>query len=82
LGVCCWLETDIVFSSIFSVFQEQQLATTMADLSAENARPGSNAASALNSKDTSRAATPSNAPAEKAPEDGSKFKTLLGILRK
>jgi hypothetical protein len=54
----------------------------MADLSAENARPGSNAASALNSKDTSRAATPSNAPAEKAPEDGSKFKTLLGILRK
>ncbi|KAH8724622.1 hypothetical protein GQ44DRAFT_617900 [Phaeosphaeriaceae sp. PMI808] len=57
----------------------------MADLSAENARPGSTTASALNSRDASRAATPSNAanaPAEKPPEDGSKFKTLLGILRK
>jgi hypothetical protein len=54
----------------------------MADMSAENARPGSTTASALNSKDTSRAATPSNAAAEKVPEDGSKFKTLLGILRK
>ncbi|KAF2033393.1 hypothetical protein EK21DRAFT_98385 [Setomelanomma holmii] len=54
----------------------------MADLSAENARPGSTTASALNSRDTSRAATPSNAPAEKPPEDSSKFKTLLGILRK
>jgi hypothetical protein len=54
----------------------------MADLSAENARPGSTTASALNSKETSRAGTPSNAPAEKPVEDGSKFKTLLGILRK
>jgi hypothetical protein len=54
----------------------------MADMSAENARPGSTTASAMNSKDTSRAATPSNAAAEKVPEDGSKFKTLLGILRK
>jgi hypothetical protein len=35
-------------------------------------------ASALNS----RTATASNAPVEKAPEEGSKFKTLLGILRK
>lgn len=54
----------------------------MADTSAENTRPGPTTASATNSKDTSRAATPSNAAVEKAPEDGSKFKTLLGILRK
>jgi hypothetical protein len=54
----------------------------MADLSAENARPGSTTASAVNSKDNSRATTPSNAPVEKPAEDSSKFKTLLGILRK
>ncbi|KAF2827641.1 hypothetical protein CC86DRAFT_290000 [Ophiobolus disseminans] len=54
----------------------------MADHAAEKARPGSATASALNSKDASRATTPSNAPVEKVPEDGSKFKTLLGILRK
>jgi hypothetical protein len=53
----------------------------MADLPAENARPGSATASALNSKDASRAATP-NAAVEKPVEDSSKFKTLLGILRK
>jgi len=51
-------------------------------LSAETARPGSTTNSALNSKEPSRAGTPSNAGAEKAPEDSSKFKTLLGILRK
>ncbi|OAK95248.1 hypothetical protein IQ06DRAFT_259599 [Phaeosphaeriaceae sp. SRC1lsM3a] len=54
----------------------------MADLPAEKAQPSSTTASALNSKDPSRAGTPSNAPVEKAPEDSSKFKTLLGILRK
>jgi hypothetical protein len=54
----------------------------MADLPADTAHPGSTTGSALNSKETSRAATPSNAGAEKAPEEGSKFKTLLSILRK
>ncbi|KAF1920466.1 hypothetical protein BDU57DRAFT_440238 [Ampelomyces quisqualis] len=54
----------------------------MADLSAENARPGCTTASALSSSEPSRATTPSNAPAEKPAEDSSKFKTLLGILRK
>ncbi|RYN33056.1 hypothetical protein AA0113_g2278 [Alternaria arborescens] len=54
----------------------------MADLAPEKAQPGSATTSALNSTDNSRAATPSNAAAEKAPDDSSKFKTFLGILRR
>ncbi|KAL1800169.1 hypothetical protein ACET3X_000511 [Alternaria dauci] len=54
----------------------------MADLAPEKAQPGSATTSALNSKDNSRAATPSNAAVEKAPDDSSKFKTFLGILRR
>lgn len=54
----------------------------MADLAPENAAPGSATSSALNSKEPSRAATPSNAPAEKPPDDSSKFKTFLSILRR
>jgi hypothetical protein len=53
----------------------------MAEMSAENARPGSTKSS-LHSRNTSGAATASSAPVEKAPEDSSKFKILLGILRK
>ncbi|CAO2656273.1 Nn.00g050760.m01.CDS01 [Neocucurbitaria sp. VM-36] len=54
----------------------------MADLATENTGPGSATASAANSKETSRAATPANAPVEKPPDDSSKFKTFLGILRR
>jgi len=54
----------------------------MADPVPEKAPTGSAPPSALNSRDTSRAATPSNAAAEKAPDDSSKFKTFLGILRR
>ncbi|KAL6709440.1 hypothetical protein ACN47E_001375 [Coniothyrium glycines] len=46
------------------------------------ARPASTTSSAPDSKEPSRAATPSNAAAEKPPDDSSKFKTFLGILRK
>ncbi|KAH7378838.1 oxysterol-binding protein-like protein [Pyrenochaeta sp. MPI-SDFR-AT-0127] len=54
----------------------------MADLAPENAPPSSATSSALNSKEPSRATTPSNAPAEKPPDDSSKFKTFLSILRR
>jgi hypothetical protein len=54
----------------------------MADLAPEKAQPGSTTTSALNSGDNSRAATPSSAAVEKAPDDSSKFKTFLGILRR
>ncbi|KAI4627351.1 uncharacterized protein J4E88_001391 [Alternaria novae-zelandiae] len=54
----------------------------MADLAPEKAQPGSATTSALNSRDNSRAATPSSAAVEKAPDDSSKFKTFLGILRR
>jgi hypothetical protein len=62
----------------------------MAELAAENARPGSTTTTtttttttpALNSQDASSAAALATAPVEKAPEDSSKFRTLLGILRK
>lgn len=54
----------------------------MADLAPEKAQSASAPASALNSGDNSRAPTPSNAAAEKAPDDSSKFKTFLGILRR
>ncbi|KAF2129912.1 hypothetical protein P153DRAFT_385145 [Dothidotthia symphoricarpi CBS 119687] len=49
----------------------------MAELAADNARPGSATTSV-----TSRAATPTNAPVEKPPDDSSKFKTFLSILRR
>jgi hypothetical protein len=52
----------------------------MADLAPEKAQTGSST-TALNSRDNSRAVTPSAA-AEKAPDDSSKFKTFLGILRR
>jgi hypothetical protein len=55
---------------------------TMADLSADHAHPGSTTASALNARDTSKAVTPASAAVERPPEEGSKFKTLLSILRK
>jgi hypothetical protein len=61
---------------------EKHTRENMADLSVENAHPGSTTASALNSRDTSRAVTPAAAAAERPPEEGSKFKTLLSILRK
>jgi hypothetical protein len=67
---------------VLSILLEKHTSEAMADLSAENAHPGSTTVSALNSKDNSRATTPSSATAEKAPEEGSKFKTLLSILRK
>lgn len=54
----------------------------MADLAPEKAQSASAPASTLNSGDNSRAPTPSNAAAEKAPDDSSKFKTFLGILRR
>jgi hypothetical protein len=54
----------------------------MADLAPEKTQPGSTTTSALNSGDNSRAATPSSAAVEKAPDDSSKFKTFLGILRR
>ncbi|KNG47547.1 oxysterol-binding protein [Stemphylium lycopersici] len=50
----------------------------MADLAPEKAQSASAPASTINS----RAATPSNAGAEKAPDDSSKFKTFLSILRR
>lgn len=53
----------------------------MADLAAENARPGSTTNSAAASNAASRASTP-GASAEKPPDDSSKFKTFLSILRK
>ncbi|KAJ4412702.1 hypothetical protein N0V91_000464 [Didymella pomorum] len=53
----------------------------MADLVAENARPGSTTNSATPSNAASRASTP-GAGAEKPPDESSKFKTFLGILRK
>jgi hypothetical protein len=53
----------------------------MADLAAENARPGSITNSATASNAASRASTP-GASAEKPPDDSSKFKTFLSILRK
>jgi len=43
----------------------------MADLPAEKAQPG-----------TTTPVTTANAPVEQPPGDGSKFKTLLSILRK
>jgi len=54
----------------------------MADPAPEKGPTGSAPSSALNSRDTSWAATPSNVAAEKAPDDSSKFKTFLGILRR
>lgn len=54
----------------------------MADLAPASAQPGSTTASALNSADASRATTPTSAPVEKPPDDSSKFKTFLGILRR
>lgn len=53
----------------------------MADSAAESARPGSTTNSATASNAASRASTP-GATAEKPPDDSSKFKTFLGILRK
>ncbi|UPX19340.1 uncharacterized protein EKO05_0009607 [Ascochyta rabiei] len=53
----------------------------MADLAAENAHPGSTTNSATASNAASRASTP-GATGEKPPDDSSKFKTFLGILRK
>jgi hypothetical protein len=38
--------------------------------------------SAAASKEPSRASTPANAPVEKAPDEGSKLKTFLGVLRR
>ena len=38
--------------------------------------------SAATSNEPSRASTPANAPVEKAPDDGSKLKTFLGVLRR
>jgi hypothetical protein len=38
--------------------------------------------SAINSKDVSRASTPANAQVEKPPDDSSKFKTFISILRR
>jgi protein involved in sex pheromone biosynthesis len=54
----------------------------MADLAPEKAQTGSTTTSALNPRDNSRAVTPSATAAEKAPDDSSKFKTFLGILRR
>ncbi|CAA9965833.1 oxysterol binding protein [Pyrenophora teres f. maculata] len=57
----------------------------MADPVPEKAPTGSAPSSAINSRDHSRAATPSHPPAaaaERAPDDSSKFKTFLGILRR
>ncbi|CAE7209772.1 hypothetical protein P3342_011931 [Pyrenophora teres f. teres] len=57
----------------------------MADPVPEKAPTGSAPSSAINSRDNSRAATPSHPPAaaaERAPDDSSKFKTFLGILRR
>ncbi|KAI8939585.1 hypothetical protein NX059_003349 [Plenodomus lindquistii] len=54
----------------------------MADLAPASAQPGSATGSALNSNEASRATTPTAAPAEKPPDDSSKFKTFLGILRR
>jgi hypothetical protein len=38
--------------------------------------------SAAASKEPSRASTPANAPVEKPPDDSSKLKTFLGVLRR
>ncbi|KAG9380544.1 hypothetical protein A1F94_009439 [Pyrenophora tritici-repentis] len=55
----------------------------MADPVPEKGPTGSAPSSVINSRDNSRAATPLNAAvAEKAPDDSSKFKTFLGILRR
>ena len=54
----------------------------MADLAPEKPQSASAPVSTLNSGANSRAATPSNAAAEKAPDDSSKFKTFLSILRR
>ncbi|KAH9862134.1 hypothetical protein IAQ61_010337 [Plenodomus lingam] len=55
----------------------------MADLApASAAQSLSTTASASNSTQASRATTPTGAPAEKPPDDSSKFKTFLGILRR
>lgn len=45
--------------------------------------PAASAAnSAVASKDASRASTPASAPAEKPPDDSSKLKTFLSVLRR
>ncbi|KAF2444120.1 oxysterol-binding protein-like protein [Karstenula rhodostoma CBS 690.94] len=51
----------------------------MAESSANSLAPTSAAAT---SNEPSRAPTPVNAPVEKAPDDGSKLKTFLGVLRR
>ena len=50
----------------------------MADPSATSLTPNS----AATSNEPSRVSTPANAPVEKAPDDGSKLKTFLGVLRR
>ncbi|KAF2252482.1 oxysterol-binding protein-like protein [Trematosphaeria pertusa] len=56
----------------------------MAEPSANSlaARTASTPNSAVNSKEPSRASTPANAPVEKPPDDSSKLKTFLGVLRR
>ena len=54
----------------------------MADLAPAGAPAAPTPPSALNSNAASRTATPTTAPAEKIPDDSSKFKTFLGILRR
>ncbi|KAF2175920.1 oxysterol-binding protein-like protein [Zopfia rhizophila CBS 207.26] len=57
----------------------------MAESAASPAPAATNASpsvSAANSKEPSRAPTPVNAPIEKPPDDSSKLKTFLGILRR
>ncbi|EOA89860.1 hypothetical protein ACJQWK_02906 [Exserohilum turcicum] len=54
----------------------------MADLAPDHAHAASAPVSTLNSANNSRAATPASVGAEKAPDDSSKFKTFLGILRR
>ncbi|KAK3207383.1 hypothetical protein GRF29_103g870132 [Pseudopithomyces chartarum] len=50
----------------------------MAEPSAASLTPNS----AATSNEPSRVSTPANAPVEKAPDDGSKLKTFLGVLRR
>ena len=49
---------------------------------AESAATSLAPTSAATSNEPSRASTPADAPVEKAPDDGSKLKTFLGVLRR